>query len=143
MPPGRAGFTLIEMMIVSVIVSILMLVSLPGYREQVRKSHRAMAKAELHKLVLRQEQFFIERRRYANNLGELGLPGDVCILGKDGSIRDLAYNAGIYRLSMLALQNSYSVQAQPMQKDTRCGQLSLSGLGVRAASGKDGVGGCW
>ena len=137
------GFTLVEIMIVLVILSLLLIISLPRYREQVQRTYRSLAKAELQKIVLRQEQFFTEARAYAETLGELGYPGDSYVLGKDGNIREGSVPGGIYRLSMAPLGSSYRVQAAPLQADTRCGNLSLDGLGTRQASGPDGVSGCW
>ena len=137
------GFTLVEMMIVLVILSLLLMISLPRYREQVQRTYRSLAKAELQKIILRQEQFFTEARAYAGTLGELGYPGDSYVLGKDGNVWEGSVPGGIYRLSMAPLGASYRVQAAPLQADTRCGNLSLDGRGTRQASGPDGVSGCW
>ena len=137
------GFTLVEMMIVLVILSLLLMISLPRYREQVQRTYRSLAKAELQKIILRQEQFFTEARAYAGTLGELGYPGDSYVLGKDGNVWEGSVPGGIYRLSMAPLGASYRVHATPLQADSRCGNLSLDGLGTRQASGPDGVSGCW
>jgi type IV pilus assembly protein PilE len=137
-----AGFTLVEIMIVLVILSVLMMVSLPLYREQVQRTYRALARVELQKVVVRQEQFFIEQRAYASNLEELGYAGESYVLARDGDVRTEPHG-GIYRISMMPLGSSFRVSAAPLQGDPRCGRLSLDGLGIRGATGSAGLAGCW
>ena len=136
------GFTLVEIMMVLVVLSVLLMVSLPRYLEQVHRTYRALARAELQKVVLRQEQFFIEQRSYAENLQQLGYPGESYVLARDGNVLAAA-SPGIYRISMTPVGGSYQVTAFPLQRDSRCGNLSLDGLGIRRASGPRGLAGCW
>jgi len=72
---NQQGFTLIELMIVVVIVAVLLTVALPSYQQQVRKTRRSLGKAQLMEVMARQEQFFLNRRRYAVLLTELNYPG--------------------------------------------------------------------
>ena len=53
-----AGFTLIELMIVVAVVAILAAIAVPSYQEQVRKSRRAQAKADIVEYVQMAERFF-------------------------------------------------------------------------------------
>ena len=74
----QGGFTLIELMIVVAIVSILIMVVLPGYQNQVMRGHRSAAKAEMLEIANRQQQFLLANRAYTSNLAQLGgyaLPG--------------------------------------------------------------------
>jgi len=59
MPRRRsvAGFTLIELMAVVVVVAILAVIALPNYMEQVRKSRRADAIIELNRVAQAQERW--------------------------------------------------------------------------------------
>jgi len=61
-----AGFTLIELMIVVVIVGILAAVALPSFRQQVIRGNRAAAQAVMMDIANRQEQYFLANRSYMN-----------------------------------------------------------------------------
>ena len=78
MPPsgaaGPRGFTLIEMMIVIVIVSVLLLVGLPAYRKQVIQGNRAEGTGALLRIMDRQERYYANNfpPTYASSMTGLG-----------------------------------------------------------------------
>jgi type IV pilus assembly protein PilE len=71
---SSAGFTLIELMIVVVVIGILAAIAYPSYQQSVRKSKRADGKAALLKLELAQEKLRANCPFYGQSLGA----GDVC-----------------------------------------------------------------
>ncbi len=71
--PGARGFTLIEMMIVVVIISVLAAVALPAYFGSMRKSRRAEAVAELSAIQQAQERWRANNTSYSANFGTAGL----------------------------------------------------------------------
>lgn len=74
-PPCRrlAGFSLIELLIVMAIIAILTAVAVPAYREHVRKAARADAQSFLTDVASRQQQYLVDKRRYAPSLASLNM----------------------------------------------------------------------
>jgi len=60
------GFTLIELMITLAIVSILLVVALPSYRDYIVRGIRTSGQQFLMDLAQRQEQYFLDQRQYAS-----------------------------------------------------------------------------
>ncbi|MFH1603931.1 MAG: type IV pilin protein [Pseudomonadota bacterium] len=69
--PRSRGFTLIELMIVVAIIGILAAIAYPSYRNHIQKGHRASAQAFLMDAAQRQQQYFLDNRAYAPDLGTL------------------------------------------------------------------------
>lgn len=60
------GFTLLELMITVVIVSILAAIALPNYNNYVTRSKISEATAQLSTMRIKMEQIFQDQRTYAN-----------------------------------------------------------------------------
>lgn len=73
------GFTLIEVMIAVAIVAILATLAYPSYMDSVRKSNGRALQGFLMDVSTRQNQYLLDKRRYADDLVELGVtaPSDV------------------------------------------------------------------
>jgi type IV pilus assembly protein PilE len=141
-----AGFTLIELMIVVVIVAILLMVGLPAYQGQVLKTKRALGKAELQEVMSRQEQYFVNNRSYATSLADLGLDNPYFI---DADANNVASTSSL-RIYQIALASAtalaYTVTATPQlgqAKDTLCGTLQITSTGVKSEGGSGTVDECW
>lgn len=61
----QAGFTLIELMLITAIVAILAAIALPNYQGYVKKSRIAEATSALSDYRVKLEQFFQDNRTYA------------------------------------------------------------------------------
>ena len=60
----HAGFTLIELMVVIIVLSILIGIAYPAYTGQVRKARRADAQSDLQDMALQQESFRVTSTTY-------------------------------------------------------------------------------
>ena len=138
------GFTLIEMLVALVIMGILLFVALPGYRYAVLKSTRASARVALLDLVSRQEQYFVNHKRYATTFARLGLPESLYI-DSQGDIANRP--SASYQLQLLLEGENYlGVQAIPLNgqaADSACLAFSLSRVGVRSVTGSQPAADCW
>ena len=92
-PHRQRGFTLIEIMIAIVVVGILTAIALPQYNEYVRRSRIVDMTSNLNDFRVRMEQFFQDRRTYANGgacgaqLPPVAVPATftyTCVIGGGG-----------------------------------------------------------
>lgn len=143
-PSGQAGFTLIELMIVVVIIAILSAIAVPAYYQHVVKTRRVAAEGCLSEYANYMERFYTTNLRYDKDVdgNALSLPQlDCATPARTGN--DYTYQAPSSSLTSYA----YTLQAVPkgsqLAKDSQCGTLSIKQDGTRAASGPGGVALCW
>ena len=125
---SASGFTLIELMIVVAVVAILAAIAYPAYTDQVQRTRRADGKAVILDVAQRLERCYTQTNTF---VGCLVFP--------------LASPDGFYSLNGVVAQNAFTLTATPQgaqAADTRCGNLTLTNLGVRGASGTQPAT-CW
>jgi type IV pilus assembly protein PilE len=131
-----AGFSMIELMIVLVIIAILAAIAIPSYRQYVLRGHRTDATRALQDLASRQENYFFSNNRYPSSMSSIN--GSSSVAGPYFSVAIPSASSTDYTLRATA-------QGTQM-KDTSCASFSLNRAGQRTAlstSGTDTTTSCW
>ena len=69
--PTRAGFTLVEILAVVVIIGILAMILVPRFGKSKSQATFASVKSDLHNLTTMEESFFYDYQRYTADLDSL------------------------------------------------------------------------
>lgn len=125
------GFTLIELMIVVVVVSILAALAYPSYTEHVMKGRRADAKAGLLSLQMAQEKYRANCFQYATALN--ATPANYsCATGNFTLTHQTTSPDGHYDLSIVSADSSASSyrlratrKAGGPQANDKCGNFEI------------------
>ena len=143
----QRGVTLIELMIVVVILALIASVAYPSYLNYVVDTKRTAAASILLQVADRQQQFFMDNKRFTNDLTNLGFAANPLVIADDG--RTMANAADSESTYSVALTNvtatTYTVTAAPLNsqaaRDAECGSLNLNQALVKGSSG--GSADCW
>src|SRR5215207_5107924 len=73
-PHFQTGFSLVELAIVLMIVVILLISTLPTYRDAILKIRRAEARSALYTVMLQQERFYTQHNTYSAFSGPQNMP---------------------------------------------------------------------
>lgn len=130
------GMTLIELLIVVVVISVLLSIAVPSYRQYVLRSHRVEAKSALLNLAAAQEKFYLQNDTYATNAQLDDAPPDG--LGLAATTEN-----GWYTITIADGANAtgFSATAEAkgaQEKDDDCATLTINQLGVKDATNSDG-----
>lgn len=130
---AQAGFTLIEVMIVVVIIGVIAGFAFPAYQESGRKAKRTDAKRVMLQIAAQQEQFYAKNMQYARSYANIGFTGTTTYTTEDAT----------YIVTMTALPadttvpaTSYTLTAVPQggQAADKCLNLTYSSTGVKGTS---------
>ncbi len=142
----QRGVTLIELLIVVAIVALISSIAYPSYTRYVVKTKRTVAQSALMRVADRQQQFFMDNKRYAANLTALGFPADPWVVDDDGKSTVAGDVDAIYSVSLANVAaTTYTANAAPinqqLSRDTYCGTLNLDQSGVKDKTGASDD--CW
>jgi type IV pilus assembly protein PilE len=152
-PPRRSrGFSLIELMIAVLVLSILAAIAIPAYSNYVRQSRRGEAKSALLDLAGLEERYFSTQNTYSGTPGDLGYAAWPAQVGN--GYYQVATPSVVTALAPSASSPAgtpafYSFTATPVGdqvKDTNCASFTVNSLGVQGAStagGADSTQSCW
>jgi type IV pilus assembly protein PilE len=137
------GFTLIELMITVVVISILGAVALPSFLNQIRKSRRTEARTALLDLAARTERLYSTNNSYVNSTTQTLAPTD---LGYQGTAFPIAsVGKGYYTIDIkpnapTATSFNFTATATGAQAaDLTCTTFTVDNTGKQAAFDNNSV----
>lgn len=136
---SSAGFSLIELAIVVVIIGILTAVAYPMYQNHVIKSRRADAKSALAQLAQSQETYYVDHQsHYATAFTDPDLKGLNEFKIVDGT--NLLSNEGYYQITLSNpdANSKFTLTAVPNEEkwgelhDSSCTPLTITSTGEKS-----------
>ena len=141
----QRGVTLMELLIVVAIISIIAAVAYPNYTQFVTRSKRSVGATAMLQVADRQQQFFMDNKRYAASLTSLGYDDDSIMIDDEGQVVTMASDDRIYNIQISASNIvSYELTATPQlnqAKQDSCGSLTITQTGAKGQSGTGDN--CW
>jgi type IV pilus assembly protein PilE len=123
----RLGFSLMELLLVLALVSVLLTMAAPTWRQHQLTAGRQQAWLQLQRIGLQQEMWFIQHGRYFEDISLVSPTAE-----------RLRYSYRIH-LSDAGLLLSATVNPNgPQSHDVRCWQFTLSDTGEMKSLGKGG-----
>lgn len=127
------GFTLVELMVVIVIISLLAMVAIPSYNTSVSKARRADAQSTLSGFANSMERYFTENNgSYLGAAGTDGTPEDTGAPRIFFTATPIDGNIKFYNLTVhAATEGSYTVRATPIGDQVGDGYLEITSTGIQ------------
>jgi len=153
----QTGFTLIELMVTVLILSILAAIAIPSYLGSVRQARRTEAKTAILDIAGREERYFNTNNAYTNVQANLGYGTSTA------AMTNYVVGSGYYQVTVYSpatgfnangpASPSYEIIATPytaaQQKDTLCMLFTVDSTGKQTANtsttggGTDTTSSCW
>jgi type IV pilus assembly protein PilA len=139
---ARAGFSLIELLIVISIILVILTVALPRMGKALMSARETGAVKAITTIHTAQVQYYSSYNRYAASLQELGPPAS----GAEGPAaaglieRDLATGEkGGYKYTLTSTPTGYAITAAPIKfnSDGSKTYFSDSGMGIHYHTGQE------
>ena len=146
LPKIQRGVTLIELLVVVAIIAFLSAIAVPSYDRYIVRTKRAVAQNVLMQVADRQQQFFMDNKRFAANLANLGFGANPFVVDDDGAATVAGDPDAVYSVTLSNVtQTTWTATAAPLNgqlsRDADCGNLSITQAGDRDSAG--GGSNCW
>jgi type IV pilus assembly protein PilE len=144
--PHTAGFSLIELLMVVLLVSVLATIALPNYRSYVLRANRTEARAALLGLATAQERFYLQCHGYGASLGASTTCSPMTLAFPASSERGY-YSVSVTQASTTGWSAVASAAvAKPQYADTQCRTFRLTSTGAKSSTdttGAESGAECW
>jgi type IV pilus assembly protein PilE len=142
----QSGVSLLELMIVLAIVAIIASFAYPSYQQYIVNTKRTAATSTLMRVADRQQQFFMDNKRYAADLTTLGFTANPLFVADDGTSveagdPDSTYVVGLANVTATSFTATAAPLGAQLERDTDCGTMTLDHSGAREAL--NGGDDCW
>jgi type IV pilus assembly protein PilE len=142
-----SGFSLIELMIVVTIATILAVIAIPSYNNQIRKSRRTEAKTAIMDLAAREERYYATQNVYSSD--GMALQYGVAFPVPTANYYTITVNQ--MTLPAAALPGTYTLwvvpaAGSPQLQDTDCQTFIVDQTGKQTSlnsGGADSTAICW
>jgi type IV pilus assembly protein PilE len=131
----NAGFTLVELLVVMLVIAILAAIAIPGYGRYVARANRGAVKACMTEYAQWYERLYTTTLTY--------VPAAAPVMG-------CATESNLdqrYTITTASAARTYTVTATPStvqaSRDSACGTLTLNEAGTKTHSGGAPAGSCW
>jgi len=134
-PSRTTGFSLIELMVTVLIISVLVAIAVPTYIDKVRKSRRTEAKTVLLDLAGREERFYNTNNVYSVLPADLGY-------GAISAAFPMVVGSGYYNVNVVLnagppvgyTLTAYPVAGSDQANDTHCTLFTLLSTGQQTST---------
>ena len=135
-----------ELMIVVAIISMIAAFAYPSYTQHVVNTKRTAATSTLLQIADRQQQFFMDNKRYTGDLTNLGFAANPLYVSDNGNSVAAGDADAVYLFTVVNVgATTYTAIAAPLggqlSRDAECGSMTLNQAGAKAALG--GGTDCW
>src|SRR3954469_5695253 len=134
---GRAGFTLLEVMIVVVIVGVLAAIALPAYQSQVRKSNRSAAQQFMQDVATKEQQIMMDRRGYVTAAAPADFVNTPSASPSGVGLAAPSTTTGKYDFSVAVTTGTpptFTITATAINGQAVDGNLTLNDLGAKTGN---------
>ena len=135
----QRGFTLVEIMVVLAIVMTIAAIAMPSYTENINRSKRAEAKAQLLEAAQFMQRFYSQNDSYAQNRAgnAVAIPDALARVPRSAASGSQNYTIGFATPAPTVA--TFTLQAAPraggsMASD-KCGTFTLTQAGQRGLAG--------